>query len=84
MRAIAGRPRLVISLEKALTNSAAKCCESAALPPLPQIRTFEPAENVLMIILAATPIEMPHSLENLGRICINSEILVSEMSLESK
>jgi hypothetical protein len=50
---MAGSPRLVISLEKALTNSAAKCCESAALPPFPQIRTFEPAKNVLRIIFAA-------------------------------
>ena len=37
-----------------LVNSAAKCCESAAEPPLPQINTVPPLFKQLQINLAAS------------------------------
>ena len=47
--AIAGKALRFMVLEYALMNSAAKCCESAALPPFPQIRSLPPDSKTEII-----------------------------------
>jgi len=53
-RATAGRDRLFRSNRP--TSSVAKCAASAALPPLPQIRSFPPPRSVPMMRRAASSI----------------------------
>ena len=47
---IAGNGLLFILGSNLIKNSAAKCCASAAEPPLPQSKTFPPCDNFLYII----------------------------------
>jgi hypothetical protein len=72
VRAKAGNPGRVILRENAFTNSAAKCWESAALPPFPQRRTLFPSLKALAIIADASFIEFSDVAMNLGINSINS------------
>jgi hypothetical protein len=54
VRAIAGRGGR--SMRNRFMNSAAMCCASAALPPLPKRRSFRPALNASAIAVAAAAI----------------------------
>jgi hypothetical protein len=72
VRAKAGKPGRVILRENAFTNSAAKCWESAALPPFPQSRTLFPYLKASAIIVDASFMEFSDVVMNLGINSINS------------
>src|SRR3954454_25340435 len=65
VKAMAGKPRR--SLTNRPTNSAARCCASAALPPLPQKSNLPPDWRQLEINDAASTIAAPHSRATLLR-----------------
>ena len=59
--AIAGIDGRTLSVVRVLTNSVARCWASAALPPLPQIRSLPPARSDATRIVAAETMSSRHA-----------------------